>query len=101
MTAVANTTKAFDALKAEYALGTREFADAAELVAYVAELDVIIQEARDIKAFYKSKLAVIATQKSRVARQARVEKALQLLAEQEALEAAGDQLKAAADAAKA
>jgi hypothetical protein len=79
-----NTSKAMKALKAEYSAGVREFAESAELLAYVAELDTIIQEARDLKGFYKNRLAVIASQKSRAARKARVEKALQLLEAQEA-----------------
>ncbi|KJL31900.1 hypothetical protein [Microbacterium azadirachtae] len=87
MAAIANTTKALEALKAEYAFGEREFADGAELVAYVAELDVIVQEARDIKGFYKNKLAVISSQKSRAARQERIEKALALLEREEAAHA--------------
>lgn len=82
-----NTDRAFEALKAEYAEGTREFADAAELTAYVAELDAIVQEARDIKAFYKKKLDVIASQKSRAAKQARIAEAMALLEAKEAAEA--------------
>lgn len=79
-----NTTKALTALKAEYEAGQREFADHAALTAYIAALDVIIQEARDIRGLYKGKLAVIASQKSRQVRKERVARALALLAEQEA-----------------
>lgn len=93
-----NTTKALNALKAEYERGAREFDGPEALTAYIAELDVIAQEARDIKALYKNKLAVIASQKSRQARKERVAKALAMLAQQEALEAAGEKLATAVEA---
>lgn len=79
-----NTTRAFDALKDEYAQGPREFEDNAALIAYINELEVIAQEARDIKAFYKAKLAVLATQRSRQARKAREAELAARVAELEA-----------------
>lgn len=96
-----NARKAFDALSTEYSVGERKNLSPAELEEFVRELDVVIQEARDIKGLYKKRLAVMASQRSREARKDRIDRALALLAKEEALESAGVELKAAADADKA
>lgn len=75
-----NISTALDALAAE--LGTA--VEKVELEQYLARLDSVIAAARAIKKEHAKAAAVIASQKSRAARKARVEKALALLAEQEA-----------------
>jgi hypothetical protein len=85
-----NTTtlvKAADLIHTEVEAGPREFETTEDLAAYVAECDRVIAEAREVKRLYAKKVAVIASQRSREARKARVAKALELLAEQEAAQA--------------
>lgn len=79
-----NLSIAFDALAAE--LGTP--VEKADLEEYVNRLDGLVTKVKAIKAEHSKALAVIASQKSRAARKQRVAKALALLAETEAKEAA-------------
>lgn len=76
--------KATDLVDAELTAGPKEFGDSAELAAYIAECDALMERARDVKRLYAKQLAVIASQKSRAARKERVDRALALLAAQEA-----------------
>ncbi|MEV8262848.1 hypothetical protein [Microbacterium sp. NPDC077057] len=82
-----NALAALAALRDEASREPQEFASDAELVAYVSDLDSIVELVRSIKKGHAKRLAVIASKKSRDARKERVAKALALLAEQEAAEA--------------
>lgn len=87
---MANTTDktktALAALKAEHAAGKREFADREALTAYLADLDAIVQEVRDLKSLYKAELAVEASRRSRAKRKAEVEEMKRRLAALEGAE---------------
>lgn len=85
MTTKQNTlNKATDLVDAELTAGPKEFADNAELSAYIAECDALMERAREVKKLYAKRLAVIASQKSREARKERIARGLALLAEAEA-----------------
>lgn len=85
MTAKQSTLiKAADLIDAELSAGPREFADTAELAAYIAECDALTERARQVKKQYARQLANLASQKSREARKERVARGLALLAEAEA-----------------
>lgn len=83
-----NAQAALAALRDEASQEPREFESDAELAAYVADLDTIVELVRSIKKGHAKRLAVLASKKSRAARKERVAKAMALLAQQEAMEAA-------------
>lgn len=76
-----NIANAEKALSAELEAGHQSHED---LEGYLHELDAVIERARAVKALYKKEVAVLASKKSRAARKARIDRALKLLAEQEA-----------------